>query len=165
MRVLVYDPYRPDGAGCTSASIALARSMISCGNRSFSVHGSLTSEMRHDESPHALTAAARALGVVNTSRGPTIDGNVRCSMRSNRTVAYAALDVVEPRTAGRRTQLQKHPRILPSPHSAFYSVEGFQEMRDKGAMEARRILTGEAVRNPVNLHCLTNAKATLPKIA
>jgi hypothetical protein len=28
-------------------------------------------------------------------------------------------------------------------------------MRTKGAQEARRVLAGEAVRNPVNLHCLT----------
>ena len=37
------------------------------------------------------------------------------------------------------------PRVL---------IEGYQEMRLKGAEEARRIVLGEAVRNPVNLHML-----------
>ena len=50
-----------------------------------------------------------------------------------------------------------------TPHAAFYSVEGFAEMRTKGAEEARRFIHGEPVRNPVNLHCLTNPRAVLPK--
>ena len=34
-------------------------------------------------------------------------------------------------------------------------------MRTKGAMEARRVILGAAVRNPVNLHCLTGARAVV----
>ena len=43
-----------------------------------------------------------------------------------------------------------HPRILFTPHSAFYSVEGFVELRTKTAEEVRRILLGERPRNQVN---------------
>ncbi len=34
-------------------------------------------------------------------------------------------------------------------------------MRTKGAMEARRVILGEAVRNLMNLHCLTGARAVV----
>ena len=54
--------------------------------------------------------------------------------------------------------IRQHPRIVLTPHTAFYSIEGYQEMRSKGAEEARRILLGEAVRNPVNLHVLKDAR-------
>jgi C-terminal binding protein len=47
--------------------------------------------------------------------------------------------------------LRSHPRILFTPHSAFYSVEGFVELRTKTAEEVRRILLGERPRSPVNL--------------
>jgi hypothetical protein len=48
--------------------------------------------------------------------------------------------------------------VILTPHSAFYSVEGFAEMRTKGAREARRVVLGESVRNPVNLHCLAKPR-------
>ncbi len=34
-------------------------------------------------------------------------------------------------------------------------------MRVKGAREARRVIEGEPVRIPVNLHCLTNPRAVV----
>ena len=37
-----------------------------------------------------------------------------------------------------------------TPHSAFYSVESFEEMRGKAAHEVRRVLLGEAPWNQVN---------------
>ncbi len=50
-----------------------------------------------------------------------------------------------------------------TPHSAYYSIEGFREMRTKGAQEGRRLVLGEPVRNPVNVHCLVKPRCVLPK--
>jgi phosphoglycerate dehydrogenase-like enzyme len=62
-------------------------------------------------------------------------------------------------------RLRQHPRLVLTPHTAFYSVEGFQEMRTKAAQEARRIIHGEPVRNPVNLHCLSNPRCEVPRVS
>jgi hypothetical protein len=43
-------------------------------------------------------------------------------------------------------------------------MEGFVEMRTKGAEEIRRMLTGEPVRNPVNRQFLVNPRATLAPV-
>jgi C-terminal binding protein len=165
MRVLVYDPYRPDGLD-KALGVDRTHSLDDLMRQSqfLSLHCPLTPETHHIVNALTLSLLPRGAYVVNTSRGPTIDGPALLDALESGQVAYAALDVVE-REPLDDERIRKHPRILLSPHSAFYSVEGFQEMRDKGATEARRILTGEAVRNPVNLHCLKNAKATLPKIA
>ena len=40
--------------------------------------------------------------------------------------------------------------VLFTPHTAFYSVEGYTELRTKTAEEVRRLLLGEPPRNPVN---------------
>jgi len=162
MRVLFYDPYRPDGYE-KSLGVERTHSLDDLMRKSdfLSVHCPLTSETRHIVNARTLALLPKGAYVVNTSRGPTIDGAALCDAIDAGHVAYAALDVVE-REPLDDERIRKHPRILLSPHSAFYSVEGFQEMRDKGALEARRILTGEPVRNPVNLHCLVNSKATLP---
>ena len=47
-------------------------------------------------------------------------------------VAFAGLDVVE-REPLDDERVRRHPRVLLTPHAAFYSVEGFHEMRTKGA--------------------------------
>ena len=47
-------------------------------------------------------------------------------------------------------RLRNHPRVVLTPHSAFYSIEGFVELRTKAAEEVRRVLLGEAPRNLVN---------------
>ena len=52
-------------------------------------------------------------------------------------------------------------RVAGNHYSAFYSVEGFEEMRVKGAREARRVILGEPVRNPVNRHCLVSPRAAV----
>ena len=41
-------------------------------------------------------------------------------------------------------------RCLITPHSAFFTEEGFVEMRLKAAQEARRAIVGERLRNRVN---------------
>ena len=75
-------------------------------------------------------------------------------------MAYAALDVVE-REPLDDEAIRQHPRVILTPHVAFYSVEGFAEMRTKGALEARQVLQGEAVRNPVNLAWLEKERAVV----
>ncbi len=78
-------------------------------------------------------------------------------------VTAAGLDVVE-REPLDDERIRSNPNVLLTPHSAFYSVEGFIEMRTKAGEEIARILTGQPVRNPVNRRWLRNPKATLPKL-
>lgn len=162
MRVLVYDPYRPDGL---DKSLGVDRTYalddLMRESEFVSVHCPLTPETRHILNARTLSLLPRGAYVINTSRGPTVSADGLLAALESGQVSYAALDVVE-REPLDDDRIRTHPRILLSPHSAFYSVEGFQEMRNKGAMEARRILVGEPVRNPVNLHCLKNPKAQLP---
>jgi phosphoglycerate dehydrogenase-like enzyme len=69
----------------------------------------------------------------------------------------AGIDVVE-REPLDDERLRNHPRVILTPHSAFYSIEAFQELRRKTAEEVRRILLGEPPRSPVNLKCLDNPR-------
>jgi phosphoglycerate dehydrogenase-like enzyme len=109
-----------------------------------------------DETTHHLinarTIARMRAGVVliNTARGPCIDEEALLTGLESGRIAAAGLDVVE-REPLDREPLRQHPRVLLTPHSAFYSVEGFIELRTKTAEEVRRILLGQAPRNPVNM--------------
>jgi D-3-phosphoglycerate dehydrogenase len=88
--------------------------------------------------------------LINTARGPLVDERALLEALDSGHLAAAGLDVVE-REPLDNDRLRQHPHILLTPHTAFYSVEGYTELRTKTAEEVRRILLGEAPRNPVNI--------------
>lgn len=154
MRVVIHDPYKPDGIEKSLGVERCHRLDDLLPQAEFlSLHCPLTSETHHLLNARALEMLPRGAYVINTARGPCIDLEALLRSLESCQVAFAGLDVVEVEPL-QDERVRQHPRIVLTPHSAFYSVEGFDEMRSKGAVEARRLLTGEPVRNPVNLHCL-----------
>jgi phosphoglycerate dehydrogenase-like enzyme len=163
MRVVIYDPYRPDGVEKSLGVDRLYRLEDLLAQSEFvSLHCPLTAETRHLLNARTLALLPRGAYVINTARGPCVDGAALVAALDSGHVAYAALDVVEEEPL-RDEGLRRHERIVLTPHTAFYSVEGFQEMRSKGAAEARRILLGEAPRNVVNREWLVNSPTGLPR--
>jgi phosphoglycerate dehydrogenase-like enzyme len=162
MRVVFCDPYKPDGLEKSLGVERVARLDELWPQAEFlSLHCPLTRETHHVLDAASLARLPAGAYVINTARGPCIDAGALLDALDSGHVAYAALDVFE-REPLDDERLRRHPRVILTPHAAFYSVEGFREMRSKGAEEARRILLGEPVRNPVNLHCLDNPRAVLP---
>ena len=162
LRVVVFDPYQPPGLEkalgverCYHLDELLPQAQF------LSLHTPLTRETRHLLNDRTLSRLPKGAYVINTARGPCIDSEALLVALESGQVAYAALDVVE-REPLDDTRLRKHPRVLLTPHAAYYSVEGAHEMRTKAAQEVLRALTGETVRNPVNLHCLACPRCAVP---
>lgn len=109
-----------------------------------------------DETTHHLinAAALRQMKpgalLINTARGPVVDQDALLAALDSGQIAGAALDVVE-REPLDDDRLRQHPSVILTPHCAFYTLEGFIEMRRKAAEEVRRILLGQTLRCPVNL--------------
>ena len=87
--------------------------------------------------------------LINTARGPVVDQAALVDALDSGRLAGAGLDVVE-REPLDDDRLRHHRRVILTPHSAFYSVEGLIELRTKAAEEVRRILLGEPPRNQVS---------------
>lgn len=165
LRVLIYDPYQPDGLEKALGVERCARLEEMLSQLHFlTLHCPLTRETRHIVNAQTLAQLPQGAYVINTARGPCVDAPALMASLDAGHTAFAALDVVE-REPLDDERVRQHPKILLTPHSAFYSVEGFHEMRFKGAQEARRLLEGEAVRNPVNLRYLVNARAKVAPTA
>jgi phosphoglycerate dehydrogenase-like enzyme len=163
LRILFYDPYQVTGHDKTLGIERCETLADLLGQSEFvSIHCRLTVETKHILNAETLKLVPRGAYVLNTARGPCIDTDALLAALDSGQVSYAGLDVVE-REPLDNDKLRQHKRVVLTPHSAFYSVEAFAEMRTKGAEEARRLLQGEPVRNPVNLHCLTNPRAAIPK--
>ncbi|HEX8202837.1 MAG TPA: C-terminal binding protein [Isosphaeraceae bacterium] len=113
---------------------------------------------------HLIDAAALARmppgGIlINTARGPVVDQVALVEALDSGHLFGAGLDVVE-REPLDDERLRHHPRVILTPHSAFYSIEGFLELRRKAAEEVRRLLRGEPPRCPVNRDLIATTATT-----
>lgn len=161
MRVVIFDPYVPRGyekAIAVERAWSLDELLPQC--QFVSLHCPLTDETRNILDERRLDQLPRGAYVVNTARGGLIDEVALLAALEAGRIAWAALDVVE-REPLDNAQLRNHPRILITPHCAFYSVEAAPEMRTKGAQEALRLLSGIPPRCPVNASFVRNPRTPL----
>jgi D-3-phosphoglycerate dehydrogenase len=115
-----------------------------------SLHCYLDATTRHLINARTLAQMRRGAILINTARGPIVNENALVNALDSGHIAAAGLDVVESEPL-ENERLRQHPNVLLTPHTAFYSVEGYTELRTKTAEEVRRILLGEPPRNPVNV--------------
>jgi C-terminal binding protein len=114
-----------------------------------SLHCYLDDRSRHLIDAQALARMKPGSILINTARGPVVDQEALIAALDSGHLLGAGIDVfeLEPLDDDR---LRHHSRVVLTPHSAFYSVEGFVELRTKAAEEVRRVLLGEGPRNLVN---------------
>ena len=131
-RVLACDPYLIDGdfpayvARRDQAGLLADSDVVS-------LHVPLNAETRGMIGADALATAKRGAYLVNTARGAVVDVDAALAALDAGRLAGLALDVLpnEPVPAG--SKLLGHPRVILTPHAAFYSVEAEQELRRKAA--------------------------------
>ncbi len=149
--VVFFDPFVPQG---TDKALGIRRvhqlHELLEQSHFVSIHCYLDRTTRHMFNAAAFARMRPGAFLINPARGPIVDENALLTALDSGHLTAAALDVVE-REPLDVDRLRQHPRIMLTPHTAFYSVEGYVELRTKTAQEVRRILLGEPPRNPVNL--------------
>jgi C-terminal binding protein len=160
MDVAFYDPYKPDGYDralgirrVETLNELLAQSLA------VSLHCPLTPETRHLIDAAALARMPQGSLLINTARGAVVDtAALPAALQSGR-LAGAGIDVLahEPPpddhpllVAWRDPEHAAHHRLILNPHAAFYSEEGFCDMRVKAAEACCRAFAGQPLRNVVN---------------
>jgi D-3-phosphoglycerate dehydrogenase len=130
-RVLACDPYLEDGefrdAGRVSLEALFRESDI------VSLHVPLNDETRGIANARMLGLMKMGSFLVNTARGSVANlDHVLAALDSGQLDA-AALDVLPKEPPEADHPVLRHPRVLLTPHAAFYSVEGERELRTKAA--------------------------------
>jgi D-3-phosphoglycerate dehydrogenase len=130
-RVVAFDPYLIDGdfpsyveRAPTLAALAKCADVVS-------LHTPLTAETRGLIGAKFLAAMPRGGYLVNTARGAIVDVDAVLAALDAGTLAAAALDVLPNEPVPRDSRLLGHPRVVLTPHAAFYSVESERELRRK----------------------------------
>jgi len=115
-----------------------------------SLHCYLDAGSRHLINARTIARMRPGAILINTARGPVVEEDALLEALESGRIAAAGLDVVE-REPLENEGLRNHPNVLFTPHTAFYSAEGYTELRTKTAEEVRRLLLREPPRNPVNV--------------
>ena len=148
MRVLGYDlPQVPSGPPVERAGL---EELLETADL-VSMHAALTPESQHLIGAAALGRLRPTAFLVNTARGGLVDTAALLAALDTGTLAGAALDVLEvepPDDLGWR--VARHPRVVATPHAAWYSEEAFHTLKTEVAREALRVLEGGGPRSPVN---------------
>ena len=132
-RVVAYDPYLIDGD--FPAYVERARTLPELATRVdiVSLHTPLTHETRGLIDAKFFAAAKRGLTLVNTSRGAVVDVPDLVAALASGNLAGAALDVLPVEPIPRDSPLLADPRVILTPHAAFFSTEAELELRRKAA--------------------------------
>jgi phosphoglycerate dehydrogenase-like enzyme len=98
-----------------------------------SIHVPLNDETRGLVDSRLLSLMKKGSYLVNTSRGAVVKvADVLAALDSGR-LDGAGLDVLPKEPPEADDPVLRHPRLMLTPHAAFYSVEGERELRRKAA--------------------------------
>jgi D-3-phosphoglycerate dehydrogenase len=132
-RVVAYDPYLIDGDFPVFVERLPTLDALAQASDVVSVHTPLTRETRGMIDAGFFAAMPAGGYVVNTARGAVVDVAALVAALDGGHLAAAGLDVLPVEPVPRDSPLVGHPRVVLTPHSAFYSVEAEQELRRKAA--------------------------------
>ena len=159
-RVVVYDPYMPNG---TELGVGVERvhSLEALMEQSdtLSVHAPLTAETRGMISRAMLQRLPKGAIVVSTARGPIIDVDALADLLKRGHIAGVGLDVlpveppVEPIPELLRAYRAREPwcegRLFITPHSAFFTPQAWDDIRQKSAETMRAAMVGPRPQNVI----------------
>ncbi|NYT45482.1 C-terminal binding protein [Alcaligenaceae bacterium] len=98
-----------------------------------SLHVPLTAQTRGIVDARMLGLMKQGSVLVNTARGPVVDVDALVQALDDGRVGGAGLDVLPIEPPDFSSRIVQHPRVLVSPHAAFYSQTAEKELRRKAA--------------------------------
>lgn len=143
-RVIACDPYIIDGDFPAYVERADLATLFAASDV-VSLHVPLNDETRGMIGARVLAAMRPGGYLVNTARGGVVDIPAAIAALQAGTLAGLALDVLPEEPVPADSPLLQDPRIILTPHAAFFSVEAERELREKAA---RNIVTWLATGRP-----------------
>ena len=131
-RVIACDPYLIDGDFPAYVERVDRQGLFEQSDV-VSIHTPLNAETRNIVNAQMLQSMRRGSYVVNTSRGAVVNVDHLLSAIDSGILAGAALDVLPTEPVDRSSRLLGHPKIILTPHAAFFSVQSAVELRRKAA--------------------------------
>ena len=163
--IIAYDPYvEQSTADLYGVKMVSLDEFLSSADY-ITIHCSGTSETRHLVDADALRAMKPTALLVNTSRGPVVDGTALAEALKSGEIQAAALDVTEREPIASDDPLLSLPNAIVTPHLAGFSPTFLEECPIKQAENVIRVLTGKpphGLANPEVIKTIAVMRATDP---
>jgi len=143
LKLVGYDPYTPSAAFAAVGVEPVSLDSLLRTSDIVTIHALLSAETRGIICQKTLRQMKPTALIVNTARGGLIvtDDLVRALQEG--WIAGAALDVTDPEPLPMGHPLRNLPRVLVTPHAAWYSEEAEPELRRRAARTIVEALRGE----------------------
>lgn len=128
-KILACDPHVPEGSWPAGVERLPDPAALFAACDIVSLHLPLTAESRNLVGAELLAAMKPGGFLVNVARGPVLDTEALRGALDSGHLAGAALDVLPQEPPSPDDPLLRHPKVLLSPHAAFYSLEADEELR------------------------------------
>lgn len=148
-RIVVADPHvdpaviHEAGLGHVPLETLLATADI------VTIHCPLTPETRHLIGPAELRTMRPTSILVNTARGPIVNGMALATALHTGQLQAAALDVMEHEPVDPDDPLLQAPNLIVTPHSAYYSERSMDVLRRETYVDVLSVLAGGSARTVV----------------
>jgi D-3-phosphoglycerate dehydrogenase len=164
-RIIAYDPYVPQSTADLYGVQLLPLDKVLRESDFISIHCSATAETRHIIDSNALGLMKETALLVNTARGPAIDGKALHSALANGQIEAAALDVTEVEPVDAADPLLSLPNFIVTPHLAGFSPTFLDECSIKQAENIIFALNGQkphGLANPEVIKTIAVMRSTNP---
>ncbi len=115
-----------------------------------SLHLPLAPSTRHLVGAAQLAQMKQSAFLINTARGGLVDHAALAAALAANVIAGAALDVQDPEPPDLTAPPWNDPRVIVTPHAAFYSSESVEELRRRASRQVGTRLAGGRPENVVN---------------
>jgi D-3-phosphoglycerate dehydrogenase len=160
LRVLAYDPYLDDDIfdllkvrRCYDLEEILGQVDF------ISLHVPLTPETFHMIGERELDLLKPGTILINTCRGKVVEERALHRALQSGQLAGAGLDVLESEPPAADNPLLNCSKTIVTPHTAWYSDQSTERLKEQGMEEVVRVLTGARPRYIVNPEVLTQQQA------
>jgi D-3-phosphoglycerate dehydrogenase len=148
LRRIAYDPYVPADVFSTLGVESVSLDVLARSADIITLHTPLSQETRGLIRTEILRQMKPNAVLVNTSRGGVVATDDLVQALREGWISGAGLDVFETEPLPQDHPLRNLPRVLLTPHAAWYSVDAEQELRRRSARTVVEALRGEV---PVSL--------------
>ena len=143
LKLVGYDPYTPSAAFAAVGVEPVSLESLLRTSDIVTIHALLSAETRGIICQKTLRQMKPTALIVNTARGGLIVTDDLVRALEERWIAGAALDVTDPEPLPMGHPLRNLPRVLVTPHAAWYSEEAEPELRRRAARTIVEALRGE----------------------
>ena len=163
--IIAFDPYVPQGTGDLYGVRMVSFEELLSRSDYITIHCSATDETRHMIDSNALGLMKDTAMMVNTARGPIIDGAALADAAREGRIGAAALDVTEIEPIDPEDPLLHLPNVVVTPHIAGFSPTFLEDCPQRQAENVIRVLRGQAphgLTNPEVIKTIAVMRSTDP---